>query len=119
MGMLVGNYKFQEKDTSPDTTTKTFVGPKVTRHCIVVLAHMSVSDYTTNTKKLILGIRDTSGNDHYLKVVVGTATDVRNTAILEGSIILMENEAPIAIVESPTTSDVMYAAFHGAVYKSE
>lgn len=119
MGMLVGNYKFQEKYADPGTTTKTFVGSKVTRKCIAVLSHMSVSDYTTNAKKLVLGIRGADGSDHYLKVSLGIATDIQHTATLEGSVILMEGEAPIAIVESPAASDVLYAAFHGAIYKSE
>jgi len=119
MGMLVGNYKFQEKYTSPGIDTKTFLGQKVARKCIAMLSHMSVSDYTTNAKKLILGIRGADGSDHYLKTALGTSTDIQHTAIIEGNVILLESEAPIAIVESPTASDVLYAAFHGAIYKSE
>lgn len=114
MGKVVGNYRFDDKFTEPGTTTKTFVGLPVLRNRIVELTHGSVADYSTASKNLILGYRDSDGDDHY--VVVENGASIKS-AQLRGRIYLLPGERPIALVESPTAGDVLYCCFHGIVYE--
>lgn len=114
MGKVVGNYRFDANFTTVDTSTKTWVGPKVLAGKIVELTHASVADYTTASKNLILGYRDSAGSDHY--VVIENGASIK-TAQLQGRIYLLSGESPIALVESPTASDVLYCSFHGIVYE--
>ena len=69
---------------------------------------------TVNRINAVIGYRDAGGNDHY--VVVETGSSIKS-AQLRGSIFLLPTEKPIAIVVSPTTSDVLYCSFHGIVYE--
>lgn len=114
MGKIVGNYRYNDKDTRTSATTKTFVGPEVGQGKIAEITFASVVDYTSTNCKLILGYRDAQNNDHYLRVVQGAA--VRDLSI-EGKIYLLPTEKPIAIVEDPGASDVLYCTFHGIVYE--
>ena len=114
MGKIVGNYRFDDKFTAPDTDTKTFVGSEVGRGKMVEITSGVVCNYTTANKILVLGIRDAGGVDHYVVVETGSAI---KSAQLQGRIFLLPTEKPIAIVVSPTTSDVLYCSFHGIVYE--
>ena len=111
---ITGVYRYDDKLTTPDTDTKTFVGKEVGRGKIVELKLGQVTDYTTANKKLILGYRDGGGNDHYVVVVQETNTF---EAHLTGKLILLPTEKPIAVVESPKASDVLYCTFRGLIYK--
>jgi hypothetical protein len=114
MGKIVGNYRYDAKDTRSSAATKTFVGVEVGRGRIAEITFASVVDYTSTNTKLILGIRDAGGADHYLRVVQGAA--VRDLS-MEGKIYLLPGEKPIAIVEDPGAADVLYCSFHGIVYE--
>lgn len=114
MGKIVGNYRFDDKFTAPGTDTKTFVGPEVLQGKIVEVTSGVVADYTTASKILVLGYRDAGGIDHY--IVVETGASIKS-AQLQGRIYLLPTERPIAIVVSPTASDVLYCSFHGIVYE--
>jgi hypothetical protein len=107
-----GYYAYTSKLGASGSGTVTFEGTPIPRGCLGVLSFISVIDYTTADKKLILGVRDAGGNDRYLRVV-----DIANTyeAVLEGPIVLLEGETPIGIVESPTTSDVLYFSAYGVL----
>lgn len=114
MGKIVGNYRFDEKFTAPGTDTKTFVGPEVGRGKILEITSGAVADYTTADKTLVLGYRDAGGEDHYVVVEKGSAI---KSAQLRGRIFLLPTEKPIAVVVSPTASDVLFCSFHGIVYE--
>ena len=116
MGKIVGNYRFDEKFTAPGTDTKTFVGPPVGRGRILEITSGAVADYTTADKILVLGYRDSSGDDHYVVVEQGSAI---KSAQLRGRLFLLPTEKPIALVVSPTASDALYCSFHGIVYEAE
>jgi len=116
MGKLVGNYRVHEKYSCTSASTKTFVGPEVPRGRIAILTFMSVSDYTTNAKKLILGIRDAGSTDTYVLIEQGTALAEAYTVKTEGEVILLPGDRPIGIVETPSTSDVLYFVAHGGYY---
>lgn len=116
LGEPIGIYKFEDKFTEPSTTTKTFKGPKVKPNTIVVLHTLTVADYTTSNKKLMLGRKGGDGNDHY--VHVEKYTGIYETH-LRGRMILLPSEQPIGVVESPTASDVLYFSAYGFVYKRE
>lgn len=114
LGELIGVYTWEDKYTAPDTTTVKRTGPKVGEGRIVVLHTLTAVNYTTANKMLIIGRRDVAGSDHYVKC--------RNQASiystwLNGQMILNEGEAPLGIVESPSTSDVLYFSAYGLVYK--
>ena len=114
MGKIVGNYRYDDKFTAPDTDTKTFVGPEVLQGKIVEITSGVVADYTTANKTLVLGYRDAGGSDHYIVVEQGASI---KSAQLQGRIFLLSTEKPIAIVVSPTLSDDLYCSFHGIVYE--
>lgn len=116
MGKIVGNYIYNDKHTCTATTTKTFVGPEVGKGKIAEITFASVVDYTTPGNILILGKRDTGGNDHYLLADQGTAL-YRLT--IEGKFYLLPGEKPIAIVDTPGSADVLYCSFHGVLYEME
>ena len=113
-GKVIGTYRFQKKKTAPDETTITMVGPAVRRDTVLILDLGAVSNYTTANKKLILGYRDAGGNDHYVVVVQETNTF---EAHLAGKLILLPTEKPLAVVETPSGSDVLYCTFHGLMYE--
>jgi len=114
MGKIVGNYRFDEKFTAPGTDTKIFVGTEVGRDKIVEITSGVVADYTTANKILVLGYRDAGGTDHY--IVVETGASIKS-AQLQGRIYLLPTEKPIAIVEDPGASDILYCSFHGIIYE--
>jgi hypothetical protein len=114
MGKIIGNYRFDESFTSPGTDTKAFVGPEVGRGRILEVTSGAVADYTTANKTLVLGYRDAGGTDHYVVVEQGASI---KSAQLQGRLFLLPTEKPIAIVVSPTASDVLYCSFHGILYE--
>jgi len=116
MGKIVGNYRYDNKFTTPGTDTKTFVGPEVGRGKVAEITSGVVADYTTANKILVLGYRDAGGSDHY--IVVETGASIKS-AQLRGRIYLLPTEKPIAVVVSPTASDILYCSFHGIVYELE
>lgn len=113
---LIGIYSYEKKVTAPDTSNVECVGTEVKQGTLVVLDLGSIVDYTTANKKLILGKRDAEKKDHYL-IVRKNAQYYQ--AHLEGKMTLHPGERPIGIVESPTTSDVVYCTFDGFIYKVE
>lgn len=114
MGKIIGNYRHDDKFTAPGTDTKTFVGSEVGTGRIVEIVSGVVADYTTANKTLVLGYRDAGGNDHYIVVEQGASL---KSAQLQGRIFLLPTEKPIAVVVSPSLSDVLYCSFHGIVYE--
>jgi hypothetical protein len=114
MGKIVGNYRYDDKFTCTSTATKTFVGPEVGRGKIVEITFASVVDYTTAGNILALGIRDAQGGDHYLLADVGAAL---YRLAIEGKFYLLPGEKPIAIVDTPGATDVVFCSFHGIVYE--
>lgn len=114
LGVKVGIYRFHQEITAPDTTTVTFEGPKAKREQTIEITYMAVVDETTNNKLLKLGIRDSDKVDRILKAKQH-ATHL--TAEMEGKIYLVEGEAPIGIVDTPTASNVLSFAVHGVIYE--
>lgn len=104
------DYRYTAKQGASPASVQTFVGTPVTRGKKALITFMSVIDYTTAAKTLILGIRDAGGNDHYLRVVALAST---YECSLEGPIMLLEGEAPIGVVSTPTLNDVLYFAAFG------
>lgn len=84
-----------------------------------MITYMAIMDYTTNANEALLGIRDKGGNDHYLHKELGTATDIKHGAKMEGEIILLPGEKPLGVILSPSTSDVCYFTAHGGLYEQE
>lgn len=111
---IIGTYRYIDKRTAPSTGTITLVGSKVGKKMFAEITSGFVADYTTKNKLMELGVRDIGSNDRYLKVVQEASTF---SAALDGSIVLLEGEAPIAVIESPTSSDVVYCAFYGWLYR--
>jgi len=119
MGKLVGNYRVNQKMTSPGTDTATITGHEVGRGEIAILTFMSIIDYTHNENELMLGFKDASGSEHMLDFALGTATDVRQSCKIEGEVILLPGDKPFGRVLSPTASDVIYFSAHGGLYSME
>jgi len=117
MGKLVGNYRVQVKTTAPDTNTVTLYGYEVPRGKVAILTFMSIMDYTNNTNELMLGIKDSGGNEHMLHFGLGTATDILQSLAIEGEVILLPGEKPFGRILSPSTSDVIYFSAHGGLYE--
>lgn len=117
MGKLVGNYRVQVKTTSPGTDTASLYGYVVPRGKTAIITFMSIMDYTSNLNELMLGILDTSGNEHMLKFDLGTATRIAQSLTMEGEVILLPGEKPFGRVLSPSTSDVIYFSAHGGLYE--
>jgi hypothetical protein len=121
MGKLVGNYLCHDRRTSTGAT-ETFIGYEVPRGKTAILTFMSIIDYTNYNFKLILGIRDASGVDHYIKVLQGSysgQTDYQkiHSLWMEGEILLLPGQRPLGIIESATKGDVCYFTAHGGLYE--
>ena len=117
MRKLVGNYHVHGyvKAEAEDTQ---LLGYPVPRGQTAIITYMAILDNTTANKKLILGIRDGSGHDHYIDAYAGTATYTTNHSLkIEGEIVLMENEQPFGIVVSASSSDECYFTAHGGLYQ--
>lgn len=114
LGKAIGVYKFEDKATAPNTTTIEFEGPEVKKGTIVILETLTVADYTTANKKIILGRRDGNGKDHY--VHIDQYTGIYETH-LRGKLILLESDRPLGVVESPEASDVLYFSAYGFIYE--
>jgi hypothetical protein len=117
MGKLVGNYRVQQKITSPGTSDLTIYGYEVQRGKVAILTFMSIMDYTNNLNELMLGILDAGGNEHMLKFDLGTSTRIAQSLAMEGEVILLPGEKPFGRVLSPSTSDVIYFSAHGGLYE--
>lgn len=107
-------YKWEEKHTAPSTTTITKEGPEVRRGQLVEIIHLSVVDYTTADKALLVGKRDASATTHYYRKEDGTE---KYACHLNGRVLLVPGEKPIGTVESPTAGDVLYFSAYGFVYE--
>lgn len=114
LGVPIGFYKFEDKSTDPGTTTKKFEGPKVKKNTLVILHTLTVADYTTSNKKLLVGRKDGSGEEHF--VHVDQYTGIFETH-LRGKMILLPDESALGVVESPTANDVLYFTAYGMVHK--
>lgn len=114
LGKPVGIYKVEEKSTDPGTTTKTFEGPAVREGTVVILDTLTVANYTRSNKKLMLGRKGGSNEEHY--VHVEQYTGIFETH-LRGKMILLPAEKPLGVVETPTANDVLYFTAYGLVYK--
>jgi len=109
-----GLYRWTEKYAAPDTSDVTREGPIVKRGQIVVLHQLSVVEYTTADKSLLVGFKDAGGNAHYVSHDKGTS---KYEAKMRGQMTLTENEKPIGTVLSPTANDVLYFSAFGVVYE--
>jgi len=119
MGKLVGNYRVNQKVTSPGTDTATITGYEVPRGRVAILSFMSIIDYTNNLNELMLGFKDSGGNEHMLHFGLGTATDIVQSLAIEGEVILLPGDKPFGRVLSPAASDVIYFSAHGGLYSME
>lgn len=117
MGKLVGNYRVQQKITSPGTSDLSIYGYQVPSGKIAIITFMSIMDYTNNLNELMLGILDAGGNEHMLKFDLGTSTRIAQSLAMEGEIILLPGDKPFGRVLSPSTSDVVYFSAHGGLYE--
>ncbi len=107
-------YRWSDKYTAPDTDDVTREGPEVRRGQLVEITHLSVVDYTTADKSLLIGVKDSVGTTHYFRKEDGTA---KYACHLSGRVFLVSGEKPIGVVESPGTSDVLYFSAYGTVYE--
>ena len=112
MGFL-GSLRFRQHKKSPGTDTITFETEKDSKGEIVQVTSAYVTDYTTANKKLVVGIRDVAGIDHYILTVQETLTF---EAHLTGRIYLIQGERLIGIVTSPTANDECYFTADGERY---
>jgi len=112
MGFL-GSLRFRQYKKSLGTDTITFQAEKVAKGEIVQVTSAYVTDYTTANKKLVLGIRDVAGIDHYILTVQETLTF---EAHLTGRIYLISGERLIGIVTSPSENDECYFTADGERY---
>lgn len=87
---------------APDTNNLTIVGDKVRQGKVVSIITLFASDLTTSTKNMRIGFRR-GGTDYWIRRM-GTGT-VNNSIILEQTLILVEGEQPVAMVESPNAGD--------------
>jgi hypothetical protein len=110
----VGDYVYEWKHIASGTDTVTKVTSPVGKDKTVRVISAYVTNYTTANKALIIGKRDTGGNDIYLKQVNAANT---YSIALDQPVILREGESMIGIVESPTGNDVLYFSFYGEQYK--
>jgi len=112
---LVGLYTFRQKITAPSTDDVTFTGPAVGRGKILEVTALSVVDFTTANKQLLVGFKDVENNEHLVDGYKATS----NYGIgLSGILYLLEGEAPLGKVVSPTTSNVCYFTCHGKLYET-
>jgi hypothetical protein len=109
----VGVYRFREKLADASAADQTFIGPAVHRGNILELELGYVADYTTANKQLLIGFRDAGGSDHFIATVKETST---LSLGLQGKLILLSGERPIAKVLSATLHDVLYCTFSGLLY---
>ena len=113
-GELVGIYTMRGYQKAPSTGTITLVGPKVQKGCYAVITGMSIINYTTANKQLLLGTRDSSNTDHYSHAVKETSTLGLQAS---DQTILRENESVIGVCLSPTANDEIYVTAYGLVYR--
>lgn len=111
---FIGNFRYRQHVKAPSTDTVTFESDRVRKGELVKVLLAQVLDSTTANKKLVLGIRDAEGNDHYLHQVQETLTF---EAHLEGEVYLIEGEKFIGIVTSPTLSDECFFTVDGEKYR--
>lgn len=110
----VGIYRWTDKYTAPDTDDVTRKGPKVLRGQLVEITHLSVVNYTTANKSLLVGYEDEKGDTHYFNK---HKSSQNYESFLRGRVLLLPGERPIGTVESPSTSDVLYFSAHGVIYE--
>ena len=110
---IVGLYIMRAYQKAPSTSDITLVGPKVPQDHYATIESMSIINYTTANKMLLLGMRDASGKDHYSHNIKAA-----NTYCVQanGQVILRENESIIGVCLSPTSADEIYVTAHGFIY---
>lgn len=116
LNKIIGLYTHRQQIIAPGTDNIEWTAPPVRRGQIVLITHAAITDYTTANKKLYLGYKDMSGTVYYVSVRKAAQY---NQAHLQGSLYLIEGDAPVAGIESPSTSDVISLVIHGEVYNAE
>lgn len=95
-------YQAEIVKIAPDTTNITLEGPKIAEGKVVRIHTFYVIDITTANKTLRIGY-DRAGTKHWAKREAA-GTGVYGIAQNQ-TMILVENERPACMIESPTTSD--------------
>jgi len=96
-------YQAEMSKTAPDATNITLEGPKIAEGKVVHIRMFYAIDETTANKTLRIGY-DRGGVKHWVK---RKAAGAGAYGIWQNqTMILVENEKPICMIESPTTSDV-------------
>lgn len=113
---VIGTWKYNIKAAGVDNENITLKTAVVPRNQTVEVTHASLSDYTTKNRKLIIGIRDVSNEDTYLKVAQDSA---RFSLWLSGKPMLYEGECMIGIVENTDTGDELFLSVHGRRYRAK
>jgi len=95
-------YSAEDSQTAPDTTNLTIEGSKIPAGKVVKIDSFFAIDITTANKTIRVGY-DRAGSKIWLqREAAGTGEyGVR----LRRPLILVENERPVAMIESPTASD--------------
>lgn len=103
-------YVYEESRTAPSTSNITLTAAKLKAGEVVIIDSFSVIDVTTANKTLRLGY-DRGGSKFWLKRQAAGTSSYHIT--LDSPLILVENEAPAAMVESPTSSDSLLVVARG------
>jgi len=113
---VIGTFKNNIKNIGVDGENITLKTAVVPRNQTVEVTHASLTDYTSTNRKLIIGIRDVSNVDTYLKVDKGNAV---YSLWLNGRPMLYEGECLIGIVENTNTGDELFLSVHGVRYRAK
>lgn len=95
-------YQAEISDPAPDSNDLTLEGPKIPEGQVVEIRTFFAVDITTAAKTIRIGY-DRGGVKHWVK---RAAAGTGNYGIaLDEELILVENERPVCMIESPTASD--------------
>lgn len=95
-------YQAEIKKAAPDATNITLEGPKIAEGKVVRLHTFYALDLTTAAKTIRIGY-DRGGTKHWVKrEAAGTG---KYGVWQNQTLILVENERPICMIETPTASD--------------
>jgi len=112
----VGVYNYQQKLTVLEAGTATLRGHAVHRNQVAVITEACITVYTGEDRKMLIGKTDSGDLDHVVKIL---KDDTGHSLELNGEMILIEDEAPYAVVFNPDVGDKLYVTFHGMIYQRE
>jgi len=116
LGCMVALYR-QFARVITGTTTITLEGAYVKPGTVLELEHLSILDVTTLAKELRIGWQDGQGVTHWIKKTLSQSGHREFDCHLDGKLILVENERPIAQVVTPANLDEVHWHAYGHVYE--